>query len=334
MEISRLSRGILRDLCTNSRVTVTELAKKYGITRKMVKDRIDALESELGLKYTLELDYEKLGFAPPNIVRVKLKKKMGAAVLRSILARSDAIQFAVTTNGQFDMLAFVMVKTSMEYYKWEMWFWLALAKYGAATKSSEIIIERLGFVPMNDATIALSGVNDVYRKMLLALNGNSRMPISDLAGKVGMSAELAKYHVRKLNETGLIKRYTTVVTRPPLKHSIVYFANYSVKENVQSRIQNERRTMYFREPSEAPILNEFQMVLTTTGGDSTFTWAVYDDYAEGMERSVRTHERIYRADSAVARHAAVGEVVKGIPPIRSLDQKANYDLTILGDYGD
>ena len=330
MEISTLSKKILRDLCTDSRVTITELSSRYGITRKMAKGRVAALEKELGLRYTLELDYEKLGFAPMHVVRVKFSTKPKPAELAKLIAGSRPIQFAATTKGNFDMLVFMLAKGPKEYFTWEMDFWALLAKYGVGTRSAETTVMHLGFVPMNDESIAASSTSDIYKRMLTALNSNSRMTVRELAGKVGISEELAKYHIKKLNRTGIIKRYTAIVTKSPLKYNIVYFFNYTIRGGIASRVQNERRTMYFREPKEFPVLNEFQMMLSTTGSDVSFTWAVYEDYKEGLEQSVMTHARVYRADSPVPKYATIDTAVKGFMPLRNLDQKSNYDLTIGG----
>ena len=99
MEISLLSRKILRDLCTNSRSTVTELAAKYGITRKMVRSRITALEKEFGLKYTLELDYEKLGFLPLHIVKIRFLRRVRIEDLRSAFANDRPVKMIEVDKG-------------------------------------------------------------------------------------------------------------------------------------------------------------------------------------------------------------------------------------------
>ncbi len=328
MEISLLSRKILRDLCTNSRSTVTELAAKYGITRKMVRSRITALEKEFGLKYTLELDYEKLGFLPLHIVKIRFLRRVRIEDLRSAFANDRLVQFAATTKGDFEMLVFILAKGSKEYFLWETTLWESLARYGIGTTSSEVTVAHLGFVPVNQKSIMASDVGDIYKRMLAVLNENSRITMRELGKRVGISDGLAKYHLRKLDETGIVKRYTTIVTKPTMQYNIVYFMNYTIRENVLARVRNERRTMYWTEPKEFPLLSEFQMMFSTTGGEVSFTWATYNDYNDGMKRSVRTHERIYKVDSPVAQCARIENVVVGLMPLRNLDQKENYDLTL------
>jgi DNA-binding Lrp family transcriptional regulator len=48
-------------------------------------------------------------------------------------------------------------------------------------------------------------------KLLLELDRNARQPISALAKKTGLSREVVQYRMKRLEETGVISRYTTIV---------------------------------------------------------------------------------------------------------------------------
>ncbi len=331
--ISTLSRSILRDLCTNSRVSITELSEKHNISRKIAKDRIVALEKEFGLKYTLELDYEALGFASLHVLHVNFSKKPKPEELREIFAKSKAIQFAALTEGEFDMVLFVLTKEPKDYFKWEMGIWLLLSKYGVSTASSEVIIGRFGFVQINNDLIRDSAIEDVYKKIILVLNENSRISNTDLSKKIGMSQELTNYYLKKLNKEGIIKRYTAIVTKSPVKYNIAYFSTYTVKEKVEERVHIERQLMFFTEPQEIPVVNAPQMMFSLTGSESTFDLAAYDDFKTGLEKTVQLHDKIYKADSPKTKYATITDVVKGVLPIRNLAVKENYDLTF-GGVGD
>ncbi len=328
MEISSPSRKILRELCTDSRTTVTKLAKKYGIPRNSVKGRITALEKELGLHYTLELDYERLHFTTLHILRIKFSKKPKSKELKPIFTRSKIVQLAITTKGDFDMVVVALARDSKEYFKWEFGLWIALSKYGLESHSSEVIVSHLGFVPINDDSINECKIDDNYKKIILCLNSNSRMTMRELSKKIGLSEGLTKYYIKKLDKEGIIKRYTTVVTRPPLKYGIVYFVNYAIKEGVEVRVENERRTMYWKDLWEFPIISEFQFMWSTTGGDTSFTWACYDNYEEGIKNSVTAHRNAYKIDSPTIKHAIVDQAIKGVLPLRNIDTKENYDTTL------
>ena len=330
MEPSILSKRILRELCTNSRVTITELSKKYKLSRKSANERIKALEKELGLKYVLELNYAAAGFTTLRILKVKFKKMPGLEILKNVLSESKIVQFAATTKGHFDMIIFTLAKESREYFKWEVGLCTLLAKYGVNTSSSEVTLVHLGFMPINNELVKESHLKDIYKKIIIELNQNSRMKLRELSRRLGLGEELVKYYIKKLGKEKIILRYTAIVTKPPLRYNFVYFFNYTIKEGLEKRVQNERREMYFKEPDEFPTLNEFQLMFSTTGSDASFTWALYDNYETGLKQSVFTHDRIYRVDSPLSRYAVIENVVKGDMPLRNIDMKENYDITLGG----
>jgi DNA-binding Lrp family transcriptional regulator len=327
MELSELGKKIVRELCTDSRISVTDLTKKLGVSRITIAQRIRSLTKELGLLFTLELDYDTLGFSRQHVMYLNFAKKPNPAELKRLFENDNIVQLAVATKGDFDLILFAITKTSKEYFNWEIKQFISMARYGVAIHSSETTIAHIGFLPLDNEIIARSNTKDVYKKILIALNGNSRMPIRELAEQVGMHEDTVRYHLAKMEKEKIIKRYTAIITKPPLKHNIVYFANYSVKEGIEKRIMQEREIMYFKKTSEFPVVSEFQLMFSMTGSEISFTWACYDDKKKGFESSVATHARVYRIDSPIVKSAIVTEVIKGIAPIRNIDIKASYDTS-------
>lgn len=324
MEISVLSRHILRDLCTDSRVTITELAQKYNVSRHVVKERIQALEKEFSLYYTIEPNYTEFGFSTIHAVRISLEKVPKAEDVAEIFKNSRIAQFVATTDGDFDVLVFAVAKNTVEYSQWESALDPAFGKYGISLGQSEVNAIHLGFVPIDEQAVEASEIDPLYKKMMIALTNNSRISIRDLSTKMGVSESLARYHFRELNKTKLIKNYTTIVTKCPLKYNIIYFANYNVKSGIERRIDNERKTMYWKPLQEFPVVSEFQVMWGVSGADRSFTWATYNNYDEGLDNSVKAHLAAYKVDEAKAKKATIKEIVKGHAPIRNIDQKDNY----------
>jgi DNA-binding Lrp family transcriptional regulator len=150
----------------------------------------------------------------------------------------------------------------------------------------------------------------------------------ELSRKIGLGEELTKYYIRKLSKEKIIKRYTTVVTKSPLKKHIVYFVNYRVKEGIEERIGFERKSMYWKKLQEPPIISEFQLMWSTTGSEVSFTWGSYQDYKEGIKNSVNAHKQVYKMDSLVVKSAVVDQVIKGLMPLRNVDTKETYDTNL------
>lgn len=321
MEISTLSRQILRELCTNSRVTITELAKKYKISRHIATERIKALEREFGLYYTIEPNYEALGFSTMHVLRIKFDSPPKAAEMREIFQKSKIAQLVFTTKGDFDAVIIAVGKSSIEYAQWETALNAKFAKYGISLRTSEVNVMHLGFVPLDPETIMSGDIDPLYKKMLAILTSNSRISIRDLSKQLGVSDTLTRYHFMGLEKTKYIKRFTAIVTKSPLKSNIVYFGNYTIKSGVEKRVERERKSMYWKPLDEFPIVSEYPMMFSTSGGDRSFSWANYSDYKEGLKLSVQAHAAAFREDSPVMTQAVVEEIIKGHPPIRNLDQK-------------
>ncbi len=330
MEISVLSRSILQDLCKDSRITITELSKKYKISRNSVKERIMSLEKELGLKYTLELNYDSLGFATLHVLHARFSKKPKPSEVKDAFANSKVVQFAAITEGDFDMIIFALTKESKDYFKWEIALWTSLAKYGIYTASSELEIARLGFIPLNSNLISESSISDVYKKIIIQLNSNSRIPLRELSKKINLSEELTKYYVKKLNKENLIRRYTTIITKPPKSHNLLYFINYTVNEKIGEVVDRGRRTIYWKEPDAIPVLSQFQLMWATTGSESSLTWGCFADREEGLKDVIAEHMRLYKSQIPEIKKAWIKEVVKGDMPLRNLSVKENYDTTFGG----
>jgi DNA-binding Lrp family transcriptional regulator len=164
VDISVLSRKILRELCTNSREPISEISGKFGISRYSTAERIQDLENALSLRYTLELNCDALGFSSIHIVAVKFSKKPEFDKLKLMLSKSRVVQLAVTTKGDFDLLIFAVAKGKVEYVQWETALQLALSKYGVAGNSYEVYMTRMGFLPLNNETIMASSIKDIYKK--------------------------------------------------------------------------------------------------------------------------------------------------------------------------
>lgn len=74
MKIDDMDKNILEELKGNSRLSMNQLGKKVHLSSPSVTERVKRMES-IGIikKYTLEVDYEKLGFPIQCIVEATVK---------------------------------------------------------------------------------------------------------------------------------------------------------------------------------------------------------------------------------------------------------------------
>jgi DNA-binding Lrp family transcriptional regulator len=72
---SIVTRRILRMLSENSRVTLTEMARRLKISRRNITKRLKIIEKEFNIKYTLDLSKRNIGLVNPHIILIKFGKK-------------------------------------------------------------------------------------------------------------------------------------------------------------------------------------------------------------------------------------------------------------------
>lgn len=74
MKIDDIDKKILEELSKNSRLSMSELGRRINLSSPSVADRVRQMES-FGIikKYTLEVDYEKLGFPIQCIIEATVK---------------------------------------------------------------------------------------------------------------------------------------------------------------------------------------------------------------------------------------------------------------------
>ncbi len=326
MELNRQDKALLQELCTDSRVKTLALASKLQSSRYKISKRVEELEKQLDIYYTLDLDYKKLGFSTVHVTYINFIKKPSERALEEILGKITAVQLAILTKGDFELVCFIITKTPIEYSQVEIALQVLLQAYGASVRSNEVTLMRHGFIPLSNGLIEKTEIDDTYKKILLALNTNSRSKLSDVSKSTGISEDLIRYHLAKMEREGIIKRYTAIVRNTNTKFTVIYFANFSVTENLQGRVDKERRDTIFAN-DERSVINDFQMMFVTTGAEQTFNLATYMDKNYGMEHSVHAHNRIYAADKPEVKYASVVKTIKGVLPFRNIDVRAHYDGT-------
>jgi DNA-binding Lrp family transcriptional regulator len=326
MQFNKLHRTLLQGLCLNSRTRTPELSRKIGISRYKITNLIKEVEKELGLSYTLELDYKKLGFGALHLTYLNFEKKPSLKSISDVLNKIPSIQLALATNGDFELLCFTVTKTAIEYSQVEVAMQILFERYGTMVHSSEITLMRHGFVPLSNALIGQSAIEGSYKSLLPVLNTNSRMKIREISKRINMSEDLVRYYMIKMKKERIIRRYTTIVTKPNTKFTIAYFSSYSVRENIRSRIDKERNEIIFRN-DEVSYVNNFQMMFSITGSGQAFNLAAFPNRKYGLEHSINAHNAIYAPEKPEVKKAVIIKVVKGILPLRNIDVKANYDYT-------
>ncbi len=324
--VSSLSRKILRELCMNSRVTVTELSKNLGVSRPIITKHIQSLEREFGLKYTIDLNYRELGLGGMTVYYISFAKKPPESVIELWLKKSNMIQLALKTRGDFDLVIFVLASNDEEFAKWNLNIGLDFSDYGISVNKSDMDIIHHGFVPFSEKIIETTKVDDIYKRLLIELNNNSRANVRELAKKLKVHEEMLRYYLSKLVKMNVIRRFTTIITKLEHCTNVMFFVKYTYRPGAIERI-HEKRKIYFKKESEIPLYNEWQMVSSISGSGDEFEWAIAENQKQAIDERVKIHERLFKQDSPVVKLGIVENTLKGVLAIRNVNIKEVYRKT-------
>ena len=324
VEFDQISNQVLKEICMNSRETVANMARKLKSSRNSVNRRLKFLEDELKLKYVVELNERELGLIYNYIIRVKLKKSLDRNTLLNYLKQDPVAQFAAFTKGDFDLVIYTTAKTHIAYCEWEYWMRYLLKDYIASWKSAHFLASRHGFFPLHENILSAIDISSPRKEILLLLTRNSRVSLKELADKIKLSHPTTKYHITRLEKSGYIKRFTTIMQKPPKPIHLMLFMNYNFAKGFEKR--NEKVRALARTESEPIAMNKCSFAASVAGTADEFAVMSFDELAEANEL-VKEWEEIEKEDEVKIENAIVTQVVYGSLPFRTMDIQKVYDTS-------
>ncbi|MDE1856166.1 MAG: Lrp/AsnC family transcriptional regulator [Candidatus Micrarchaeota archaeon] len=322
---SPLAKRMLRLLSEDSRMSITELASKLGVSRKTVGDKLKQAERELAVKYTLELDEAAIGLVEPHIILVKFTDKPDYDVIKKMLGSSYIPQVAVSIDGTYNMFIYANAVDAGEYVYWDKTTQIMLSKYRALWQPSDIAFRHLGFFPIRNALLEKLKIPETYKRILLLLNENARMSINEMSKRLGMRPNTLAYKLKKLLKMGYIKRFTITMRTPQNISMMTLFGKYIIGEGFEDDSMKMRKEVTFLD-DKVPLISRCLFSAQLIGSYDFFFVGVYDSAAVGMERLVRYYKQRFRRHSVKVMHGTIGLPIIGDFPTRNLDVKAEFNM--------
>jgi DNA-binding Lrp family transcriptional regulator len=139
--VDETDRKILDILLDNSNYSYRKVGKKALVSVATVMHRIKRLEEEIIKRYTLQLDYEKLGYDFPAAIHIRVQKGKLFEVEKHI-AKHPNVHAVYDVTGNFDVLA--------------------LAKFRSRRELDSFIksIQKLEFVERTETTLILNIIKE------------------------------------------------------------------------------------------------------------------------------------------------------------------------------
>jgi DNA-binding Lrp family transcriptional regulator len=318
---------LLRALSENARATVTELAKIAGCSRTTAAKLVEGLTKELDIRFTLEIDMNKLSILERHLIIVKLSKKPSGTELEDLFRGEKHVHDVYLTEGNFDLVVVATASNPVDYITWETSMIEGLSEFAPVVKPSDIAFLNFGFVPLNDSFVEDINkeirVDDGERKLLRILNHNCRISYRKLAEVTGISEDMVRYKVFNLKKKGIIKRFTIAVQKPPHEYTLAFLENWVYTKGFDERAAIDRAGM-MNADAELPLLTTFQLSAPLTGSFGNFAIGLFNSRKEAMQKAIRKHKEIYEKDALEIKYARIVKVLKGMLPFRNLDIKTNY----------
>ena len=235
---------ILSLLGVNSRMGIDKIAPEVGMTRACVYGAVKRLSKELDIAFVPEIGirnlwrYEFLGLSwgkskkelLESIIQPELQspgfeeyvamiefkgeaEPTDADILKST-DESYIPQYVARTSGQCDVFMYLVARDSTEVSRFIYEFRNNLSGFDLTVKL-QFIAPNFGYFPFNDKFIEQTHIQNRYKKLLLALNKDTRVRLATLAGEFGGVSKMAMsaMHTR-LKELGLMERPTICIRRP------------------------------------------------------------------------------------------------------------------------
>jgi DNA-binding Lrp family transcriptional regulator len=326
--ISGIDGKILRGISEDARVSVTTLARQVRCSRVTLIKHMRALEHKLGIVYTLEMDGKLMGRAEQHVVAVKFAAKPKAEFLESFFRSDPQVQEAFMTEGDFDLFVYARSKNAADYMAWESRLAKALSRYRPLIRPSELALAHTGFWPLNDSSVNDVGgsikLDEKDRRMLYQLNRNSRSSAESLSKRTGLNGSTLRYRLDRLTKSGMIKRFTIAVQKPPHAYPMIHLADHRFSSGFEGRALEMHGAYRGIDDKESPLLNTIQILAPLSGSYKSFGISLFNSKQAAVKGVIVRSKRIHRKDGMAVDYARITRTLKGMLPFRNIDVKRNY----------
>jgi DNA-binding Lrp family transcriptional regulator len=333
-EYSYTKRALLRELSENSRASVTILAKKLKCSRNTIISNMRFLEKEFGLKYTLQFNKEKVGFMQNQVWSIKFGIKPKTEEIEKIFKDDIFAEIVAQTEGDFDLLMVRKVPTNTitntgeKYKNWGLSKGIKLLKYRPSIRFSLAIVTHTGFTPISKETLqnidfTRLGMNKLDKEMIIELNNNSRLTYRGLAKLLNEDVETIRYRFKRFTKANIIKRFTIVLKKPPMKYNIAFLMDYDLAPGLIGRYK-EAHDYYLAIDGKMPLVNTFSYLALTSGRYLLFGIGCFENEEKAIQKAIIAHKEMFNEDNPAIHYAKITNMIKGSLPIRNIDIEKDF----------
>lgn len=216
-------RKILTELDIDARRPNSEIAKKVGLSKEVVRYRIEKLmEKGLIVKFFTTTDYFKLGISKYKLyLRLKNADRKKLQEIAEYFKRHKKTEWVVFTTGRWDIIVGFLMHNINEFDDEIQEILERFAPYitdKAMTTTVYLAHHGREFLYQKSEGKAPSmiyhtsrekqeKIDDLDMEILKLLTNNARMPLVEIATRLQTTPRIAEYRVRELEKKGIILGY-------------------------------------------------------------------------------------------------------------------------------
>ena len=318
-------KAILRALSDNSRASISDLVKVAACSRITATKEVKKLVETYDIRFSVEINEDALGIFQRHLIIARLNKKPKIEDLIKIFKDDPYTNNVYLCEGDFNLIIHAVTNDPMKYIVWESLLPGKLADYGVNVYPSELMHTNFGYFPVSETIISrfASNVDEMDKKILMALARDSSRGISELSKELKISRTTLYYRIFVLQKEGLIKRFTISINKPPKDYMLAYAVNY--RFNKTSSERSVRMMEYYKKYDESlPMLTTFQLLAPMSGSFRFLGIGLFEDRSEAIKNAIEAHKNIFSREYVDIKHARITGLVKGSYPFRNLDITENY----------
>ncbi len=313
---------LLIEIYKDSRRSLKELGRNLNISHHTISNTLKRLEKRYRLEYTLELDTNKLGFSEGRVVTIKFAEKPGLDFLRERLKKDVFVQDAYLAEGDFDLLLYVIGLTPREFASWQWRLRIELGRYRPLLKIATADIYNIGFLPIRNELIEMSTeLSGPEKKILIALNSNSRMKLKELIQKSKTTQMRTIYALKKFKKEGIIKKFTALVQNPTKRIFMAYTLYVTPEQKHTAFISKFLEELVKEDPHQ--VTSDYDLVLDTVGPFDSLYMCTFDNGEAISKRGPDFQMGLLKEESPEMDRAVLTDVIAGRWPFH-LDDYSYY----------
>jgi DNA-binding Lrp family transcriptional regulator len=238
---------LLTALSMNARASFATLGKLTGLSSSAAYTRVKSLEKRYGIKYTAEIDLDKLGYLTYLVLAKFQKEAPGMENLEAAAKNDPRIQLAFLSKGEYDIILFLLTgkdeKGAFSLYKAReelfpdrdaRWYrapvYITYNFIPMREEFFKVLKERVWKRSKENPKPPEGSISNGEYCVLYELVKDGAIDFSDIDKKYGFDKGMSQYTYHRLKEKQIIKRITISMVNLPVKYlAVLYLENTNDK---------------------------------------------------------------------------------------------------------